>query len=425
MNRWLSLAAAGALAMAPYPPALGAENTVPVGSTLESLLVVARQSNPDLQAMRYDAQAAGQRVVPAGALSDPLLNMELRDVTNQASGAGTSLSPANVGSTRYQLRQAFLPWGQRDAKQGAAHAAADEATFRANAAWTDLAMRVKTAYARWQQLHAALVQMRELLVLNNRIEAVAQARYAGGLAPQQDPIRAQVERTAMVTDILLTEAELVTTRARINGLLARPPESHLATPIADAGMPLAARLDLQTLRGRVLAHNPLIAADEARLRAAERKKDAVWSNRYPGFTFGVAPVQSGSRISEWELMFEINIPLQQGARRAEEREALSMIAAAQSRKESTANDLVAQLGEQLAGLQAALQVESLTQKTLLPQTAMTLQAALSGYESGKVDFATVMDAQRQVRQAQLNLIRTRADARVRLAEIERLLGDEP
>lgn len=424
MNRWLSLAAAGVIAITQHATALGEESTIPVGATLESLLVIARQSNPELQAMRYDAQAAGQRVVPAGSLADPLFNMELRDVTNQASGGGTSLSPANVGSTRYQLRQSFLPWGQRDAKRGAAQAAADEATFRANAAWTDLSMRVKTAYARWQQLHAALAQTRELLVLNNRIEAVAQARYAGGLAPQQDPIRAQVERTAMATEIILLESELVTTRARINGLLARPPESALAAPIPEGTMPWAAGLDLHTLRGRVLAHNPQIAADDARLRAAEKKKDAVWSNRYPGFTFGVAPVQSGNRIGEWELMFEINIPLQQDARRAEEREALSMIAAAQARKESTANDLVAQLGEQLAGLQAALQVESLTRNTLLPQTTVSLQAALSGYESGKVDFATVMDAQRQVRQAQLNLIRTRADARVRLAEIERLLGEE-
>jgi hypothetical protein len=51
-------------------------------------------------------------------------------------------------------------------------------------------------------------------------------------------------------------------------------------------------------------------------------------------------------------------------------------------------------------------------------------AALAGYETGKVDFATVLDAQRQIRQARLTLIRTRAEARMRLAEIERLLGEE-
>lgn len=424
MTRWFKPAAIWMVAIALSSPALGAEDNAPVGATLESLLVIARQNNPDLQAMRYEAQAAGQRVEPAGALPDPMFNMELRDVTNQATGGGFNLSPANVGSTRYQLRQAFLPWGQRDAKRGAAQAAADEALFRSNAAWSDLAMRVKTAYARWQQLHAALAQTRELLVLNNRLEAVAHARYTGGLAPQQDPIRAQLERTALATEIVVLESELATTRVRINGLLARPPGEPVAAPLAEEPVPAATPPDLNTLRERVLARNPQLAADDARLRAAEKKKDVVWSNRYPGFTFGVAPIQSASRISEWELMLELNIPLQQDARRAEEREAVAMVAAAQARKESTLNDLVAQLGEQIAGLEAARRTESLTRNSLLPQTALTLEAALAGYESGKVDFATVMDAQRQIRQAQLGLIRIRAEARVRLAEIEKVLGED-
>jgi outer membrane protein TolC len=123
-------------------------------------------------------------------------------------------------------------------------------------------------------------------------------------------------------------------------------------------------------------------------------------------------------------MFEINIPLQQSSRRAEEREALSMLAAAQARREAVATETLAALGENLAALEAAHRVETLTQTSLLPQSELTLQAALAGYETGKVDFSTVLEAQRQIRQAQLTLIRTRAEARMRLAEIERLLGDE-
>ena len=62
--------------------------------------------------------------------------------------------------------------------------------------------------------------------------------------------------------------------------------------------------------------------------------------------------------------------------------------------------------------------------SLLPQAELTFKAALSGYETGKVDFATLLDAQRQIRQAKLNQIKSRAEAQVRLAEIERILGEE-
>jgi cobalt-zinc-cadmium efflux system outer membrane protein len=414
-----------ALLLAVSWPAVAEVDSTTPGATLESLLTLARERHPELRVMQLEAEAAAQRVGPAGALPDPMLGIELRDATNEMTGGNLSLLPGRVGSTRYQLRQSFPAWGQRDARRAAAQAGADEASLRIGATWADLALRVKTAYARWQQVHATLAQLHEILALTNRFEAVAQARYASGLAPQQDAIRAQVERTGVATEIALLEAEQASLRVRINGLLARPLQAALAPPQGDAPPPVPARLDATALRERVLARNPQLAVEEARVRAAQKNKDVVWSNRYPTFTVGVAPVQTRKRISEWELMFEINIPLQQATRRADESQAQAMLAAAQARQETAANELLALLGEQIAALEAARQVESITQTSLLPQASLTLQAALAGYETGKLDFATVLEAQRQVRSAQLNLIRTRAEARMRLAEIERLLGEEP
>jgi quinohemoprotein ethanol dehydrogenase len=46
------------------------------------------------------------------------------------------------------------------------------------------------------------------------------------------------------------------------------------------------------------------------------------------------------------------------------------------------------------------------------------------YENGKVDFATVLDAQRQVRRAKEEGVKARADQVMRLADIDRLTGEE-
>jgi cobalt-zinc-cadmium efflux system outer membrane protein len=377
-----------------------------LGRTLGGVLDYARERHPEVRAMRYEANAALERVTPAGALPDPMFQMELRDVTNDASGGSFNLLPSKVGSTRYQFRQTFPAWGRRDARRDAAQASADEAGARAEATWAEVAMRIKTTYARYQQVNALLVQNREILGLMDRLGSVAELRYAQGLAPQQDAIRAQVERTGMRGDLLMLESESNALRTRLNALMTRPTDAPLAPPMADSALPSLAQLDAAALRERVLGRNPQLRAEDARVRASERTRDAVWANRYPEFTLGVAPIQSGSRVAEWEVMFEINIPLQQGVRRAEEREAL------------------ATLGENLAQLQAARQIEVLTTTSLLPQAELALQAALAGYESGKVDFSTLLEAQRQIRQARVNLIKTRAEARMRLAEIERLLGEE-
>jgi outer membrane protein TolC len=408
------------------PPAFAAPE--PLGATLDGLLAEARARHPELRAMRHEAEAAAERIGSAGALADPMVQMELRDVTNEMSGGSPSLLPGRVGSTRYQIRQTLPPWGSRESRRETARAGADEARLRAEATWTELALRIKTVYARWQQQYATARQTRELLQLAERMEAAAQARYASGRGAQQDVIRAQVERTTLAGELLMLEADLAALRARLNGLLARDAGAPLAPPRADlrdaAALPPVARLDPAALRARALARNPQLAADDARLRAARSGEDTVRANRYPMFTFGVAPIQQRSRIAEWELMFEVSIPLQQASRRADEREAQAMVAAAQARREATANALLAELGEQLAAFEAARRIDTLTAGTLLPQADLTVQAALAGYETGKVDFATVIDAQRQVRNAQTTLLRTRAEALMRLAEIERIIGGE-
>ena len=175
---------------------------------------------------------------------------------------------------------------------------------------------------------------------------------------------------------------------------------------------------------RARAHNPQLAADEARWQAADRAQELVFKGRYPGFTLGMAPTQTQGDFKTWDLMLEMNIPLWQGTRRAQEREALAMRDAAEARRHATANQLQADLSENLLALQGAQQTEALVAGSLLPQAELGLQSALAGYEAGKVDFASVLEAQRQIRQARQSRIKAQAEAQARLAQIERLLGED-
>jgi outer membrane protein TolC len=123
-------------------------------------------------------------------------------------------------------------------------------------------------------------------------------------------------------------------------------------------------------------------------------------------------------------MVELNIPLQQASRRAQEREADTMLEAARARQAETANQLLAGLAENLAGIEAARHTERLATGSLLPQAELTFNAALAGYENAKVDFATLLDAQRQIRMARQNQIKAQFEGQVRLADIEKLLGED-
>ena len=67
-------------------PVAGAAGELPLGADVEGLLEYAR-GNPEYAAMRYEADAAAQRVYPAGAFPDPLFRMELQNITNAGSDA--------------------------------------------------------------------------------------------------------------------------------------------------------------------------------------------------------------------------------------------------------------------------------------------------------------------------------------------------
>jgi len=99
-----------------------------------------------------------------------------------------------------------------------------------------------------------------------------------------------------------------------------------------------------------------------------------------------------------------------------------MLDAATARQESVTSTALGELSENLTALEAARRTESLVATSLLPQADLTFQSALAAYENGKVDFATLLDAQRQIRRAKQERLKAQAEAQARLADIERIVG---
>jgi cobalt-zinc-cadmium efflux system outer membrane protein len=410
-----------AAAVAAYGIAAHAQELLP-GADLPTLLSIARERNPEYAGMRSEAQAATERVTPAGAFPDPRFRVELMDITKMGE-QNPSLWPANVGGTKYTLTQE-LPWfGKRDLKREIATFDAQGVQGKAQSTWSELAAKIKVAQAQRLYLHGNRKLTLEILDLMSRLEKIAQVRYAGGLAAQQDVIRAQVEQTNMRSELVTLDAEARQVNARLNALLARPASASLAEPTLERPWPAPAQLDVATLEERVRSRNPQLFAEEARVKSAEKGRELAYKNRIPDFMVGIQPTQYQTSFKEWTLMLEVNIPLQQETRRAQERESEAMLAAARSRKEAVANQVLSDLSENLAGIEAARRIEALATTSLLPQAELSFNSALASYEATKVDFATLLEAQRAIRQARQNQIKARYEGQVRLAEIEKLLGE--
>lgn len=394
-----------------------------LGADVQGLLAYAREHNPELAAARFEADAAAQRVQPASALPDPVLRTELLDITNQGM-TGARLLPSQVGGTRYLLMQS-VPWfGKRDLQRAAADAQVAQANGQVASSWAELSGQIKSAYAMYYYVAGSERLAQQTLGLLDDLEQIAQARYANGLGAQQEVIRAQLEKTMLRSEVIALQNESHHAHARLNTLLSRPVSAPLAEPVRLRDIPPAAKLDETRLLERVRSNNPQLQIVEATVQSAEKSRDLAYLNRYPGFTLGVAPTQSGNTVKTWDLMVELNLPLQQSSRRAQEREAEAMLSASGARKQALLNKVQADLSENLSALEAARRSEVLIATRLLPQAELTYQSALAGYETGRVDFAMLIEAQKQILKARQQQLQAQIGMQQRLADIEQLLGEE-
>ena len=393
----------------------------PLGSDLAGLLSYAREHNPQLAASRYEAKAAAQRIQPAGALPDPVLRTELMDITNQGTSKPVSILPSGVGNTRYLLMQA-VPWyGRRDLQREVARAQALQADGQTAATWAELSGKIKATYAMYYFQSGSEKLAHETLAQMTQLEQIAQTRYANGIATQQEVIRAQIEKSGLQSDLVELENEKHHTSGRLNALLSRPATAELAEP--QAPRIVADHLEYAALEAALRARNPQLQIAEAVHSEAQKNRDLTYSNRYPGFTLGVAPNQSGSTVRSWDLMVELNIPLQQESRRSQEHEAEAKLAASSARAQALQDQMLNELSESVAGFEAAKRTEALIDARMLPQAELSFQSAIAGYQNGKIDFSTLLDAHRQVLKARQQRIKAGFDAQLRIVDIERLTGE--
>jgi outer membrane protein TolC len=390
-----------------------------LGRDLRGVLEFVQARHPELRAMVLEADAARQRQSAAGALPDPMLQMELRDIPIQ----DPTLSPANAGSTRYSLRQMFPLGDKRELRRGVADAEVAAADARRAAALAELWMKAKTAYAQYWYAAEAQRVTEGVRSLVADLERVAVARYGTGLVPQQDVIKAQTELTMMRSELVMLASERRQAIARLNTVLARAADAPLAEPLAPREVPAAA-LEFAGLTERAGQRNPQLRVQAAQIDGAERNAALVRANRWPDLTFGLATIQQGTRLTDYEVMFEVNIPWQRDVLRANESEAEAMRSAAQARREASALQLQGEIGQNWAALDALREQAGILRDTLLPQSQLTFESALSAYQSGRIDFGTLLDAQRQIRRARLDLLKVQLEQQMRLSEIERIVGED-
>jgi cobalt-zinc-cadmium efflux system outer membrane protein len=389
------------------------------GGDLEELLRLADGANPEIAMSGQELRAAQARAEAADVLPDPVFGVEFRD--NELDGGWW---PKRSGDRLYTIRQMFPLGGRRALRREEADALARQSSARVNLARSDLRSRVKAAYAEHYQIAERARLNRELLAAMAALVNLMESRYAQGLASQQDLLKAQLERNMLETDRLRLQSERARARIRINMLLARPPDAGLAEAGRPRPVPPARGIDRDALARRAKERNPAGAVQSAEVERTEVGRKLSERSGYPDLELGFGVIERDGRATAYEAMVTVSLPLWFGARDAMRREAAAMASAAQSKAAMVSLQVQSELQETLAELTAAQDTLRLLRDSSGVQARLSFQSASRGFEQGRVEAAMVIDALRQLRAVQADILNMEMEEQSRLAAIERILGED-
>lgn len=413
-NCMLSAALAVFLTLSMHSPS-GADETL----TLEGLLEEARANNPELKVFRESAEALMSRAGAQGALEDPALKVEMMDLSKSRP---LDIAPGNAMLTRYTLSQAFPFPGKLSLKEKAAVKEALSARERLEAKRLEIEGSVKEAYFDYAFLAQALRETEEIKTLLMDISSIAGVRYSTGQATQQDVLKAQVETTMLTNDVITLEAEKGVAAARLKSLVNRVQDSPLGEP---AGLSKArAVFDGAALINTALMKNPEVRMAELDAEANELNVELAKKNYYPDFMVGVAPIQRDGRFDSFDVMFQVNIPIWRGKYDSQAKEASANARSLRSRALAQKNLTSLEVKGAAVRVDAADRTRSLYETGLLPQAELSFESALKGYRAGKIDFMTLLDAERQLKKTRIECLKTLLEYRKRVAALERAIGVE-
>jgi cobalt-zinc-cadmium efflux system outer membrane protein len=353
---------------------------------LADVVAEAIATNPEIVAAERRHDAARQRPVQERSLPDPMISAGYSSNGRPWPGAGLGSEPtANIGLMITQE----LPYpGKLNLRASIASREAEAEYQQIEAARLSVAARVKQAYYRLAYTHGVaevLTRNRELL---DTLLQVSEKRYSVGKAAQQDVIKAQTQISILDLQLERVREEQRTREGELNALLARPTGTPVGIPEDLHLTPFDVSLD--SLMAAANERAPMLRRDQIMVDRAQLAVAAARQEYKPDFAFTGGYYNQGTMPPMYEFRFDIKIPLQRARRAAAVAEQLSTVEEARNTYDSTRLSLQGRIQEDYQMASTSVRLARLYQDSVLPQARLALESSMASYQTGAVDFLSVI-----------------------------------
>ena len=393
-----------------------AQEQTPVTS-LRELIGQLESNNPEIRAARFRFEAATKRPSQVSTLPDPKLALVNFGVGQPFSGFVNEFAYRAIGVSQE------IPFPGKLALAGEeAQREADSERENYRSIVLEKASQLKSAYYDWFYVTKAIEITSKNRDLLDRFEQIARARYSVGKGIQPDVLKAQVEVSGLAQQLEMFQQRKSVAEARIRSLLNSEVPLGRPADIQQSPMPVQLESILKMIEGQ----SPRLRASQAMVQSRAVGIDRARREYRPDFNFSFQYQKTGSAFHDYYMaMAEIKVPVYFARKqRLGVEEAQARMQEARQNYEADRQDLVFQAKDKYFTAMTSEKLLALFQSGIIPQSSVSLESALSGYEVGNVDFLTLLSSSVTLLNYETQYYQELAKHEQALAELEPLIGME-
>jgi len=304
------------------------------------------------------------------------------------------------------LTQKF-PWLGKRGLQGKIQAArAEKAYQKFQKQRLALDNKVSSTWYDYYYLMRITDLTRQNFELIQNWDSVIRSKYVTSQTGHPDLIKTQIELIQLEDELFSLEGKKSPILEKFRGLLNDAQLSEITIPeslafIRGTFEKAVIKNDIQNANPDIMMANVEITLQKSRVKRAKL-------NRMPDVGIGVEKITTGEKIGSafsgndpLVVKFSLDIPIWFKKNRSSIASAGHSLTAAEKQAESVRNDLSTQLENVLYDLEESSRQVQLYHNVLIPKGLESLGASEKAYRADKIDFLSLVDAQRRLLQFQM------------------------
>jgi len=391
--------------------------------TLEGLIREGLANNPQRKALNEDISAAETRVSQSSALPDPSVSLNFLNLP--VSNLGFDQEP--MTGKQVVFKQALPFPGKLKLKEQITEVGVTLSKNQYAEATNALVSNISKTYYDLLFIDEAITTINKNKQLLGEFLKVAEQKYAVGKGLQQDVLKAQVELSLMTERIINLHQQRERIEARLNLLLNRPSDQVVGQA---AQVPFTPQtFSYRALKKIALENRPVLKLWENRLAQSAHKIDLARKNLLPDFAMTAAytqrsVLQNGLGGADFFTTgLSLNLPIYARSKQKQQvNEQRILRKGLEERLESVRKTVEQDLDIALTELNKTAQLVELYRSGIVPQAGQSLESSLTGYQTDKVDFLTLISSQMTLLNLELEYVRLISTYNKNIADLEFIIG---